>query len=402
MQSNLKSDSDNSRFSLGKSEAINFLDLLIIAARYKFLIILCPLVFAAIFFTAGLLLPASYTSKAMVMLPQQQSSGAAALLGQISGMGAVAGNLSGLKNPNDLYVGLLQSQTIADKLIERFSLKTRYQVGTFDDARKKLEKRSDISNAKGGLIMVLTQDTDPKFSAKLANAYVEELIRLTSTLNFSEASQRRAFLEKELSDAKSKLADAEQKLKTSQEKSGMIQLGAQVQGLLTGVAQLKGMIAAKEVQLNTMRSFATAQNPEARRMEEEIRGLKSQLSKLEQASTGGDGNGASVVTRKVPEVGLEYSRHVRDVKYYESIFEILAKQFEIAKLDEARDSVAVQIVDVAVVSEKNNRVSGALLILIGLFSGFLFAVFFIYIKESFTESRHKNLAKWLELKSKLY
>lgn len=400
MQSNLKRDVDNSPLSLGKSDAIHFLDLLIIAARYKYLIILCPLFFAAIFFTAGFLLPASYTSRAMVMLPQQQSSGAAALLGQISGMGAVAGNLSGLKNPNDLYVGLLQSQTIADKLIERFDLKARYSVRTFDDARKKLEKKSDINNGKGGLITILTQDTDPKFSAKLANAYVEELIRLTSTLNFSEASQRRAFLEKELTDAKIKLADAEQRLKTSQEKSGMIQLGAQVQGLLTGVAQLKGMIAAKEVQLNTMRSFATAQNPESRRMEEEIRGLKNQLSKLEQGSSR-NGNGASVVTEKIPEVGLEYIRYVRDVKYYESIFEILAKQFEIAKLDEARDSVAVQVVDVAVAAEKKNGMSRVLLILAGLFSGFLFAVFFIFAKESIAESRTKNLAKWLELKSKL-
>lgn len=400
MQSNLKRDVDNSRFSLGKSDAINFLDLLIIAARYKYLIILCPLVFAAIFFTAGFLLPASYTSKAMVMLPQQQSSGAAALLGQISGMGAVAGNLSGLKNPNDLYVGLLQSQTIADKLIERFDLKARYSVRTFDDARKKLEKKSDINNGKGGLITILTQDTDPKFSAKLANAYVEELIRLTSTLNFSEASQRRAFLEKELNDAKIKLTDAEQRLKTSQEKSGMIQLGAQVQGLLTGVAQLKGMIAAKEVQLNTMRSFATAQNPESRRMEEEIRGLKNQLSKLEQGSSR-NGNGASVVTEKIPEVGLEYIRYARDVKYYESIFEMLAKQFEIAKLDEARDSVAVQVVDVAVAAEKKNGMSRVLSILAGLFSGSLFAVFLIFAKESIAESRTKNLAKWLELKSKL-
>ncbi|MGK5046544.1 GumC family protein [Janthinobacterium sp. GB4P2] len=400
MQSNLKRDVDNSPLSLGKSDAIHFLDLLIIAARYKYLIILCPLFFAAIFFTAGFLLPAKYTSKAMVMLPQQQSSGAAALLGQISGMGAVASNLSGLKNPNDLYVGLLQSQTIADKLIERFDLKARYNVRTFDDARKKLEKKSDINNGKGGLITVLTQDTDPKFSAQLANAYVEELIRLTSTLNFSEASQRRAFLEKELTDAKIKLADAEQRLKNSQEKSGMIQLGAQVQGLLTGVAQLKGMIAAKEVQLNTMRSFATAQNPESRRMEEEIRGLKNQLSKLEQGSSR-NGNGVSVVTEKIPEVGLEYIRHVRDVKYYESIFEILAKQFEIAKLDEARDSVAVQVVDVAVAAEKKNGMSLALLILAGIFSGFLFAVFFIFAKESIAESRTKNLAKWLELKSKL-
>lgn len=401
MESNFKKDVDNSSLSLGRSDALHFLDLLIIAARYKYLIVFCPLVFGAIFFITGFLLPASYTSRAMVMLPQQQSSGAAALLGQISGMGAVAGNLSGLKNPNDLYVGLLQSQTIADKLIERFNLKVRYKVETFEDARKKLEKKSDINNAKGGLITVLTQDTDPNFSAKLANAYVEELIRLTSTLNFSEASQRRAFLEKELVHAKIKLADAEQKLKISQEKSGMIQLGAQVQGLLTGVAQLKGMISAKEVQLNTMRSFATAQNPEARRTEEEIRGLKSQLRKLEQVSSG-DGNGASVVTGKVPEVGLEYSRNVRDVKYYESIFEILAKQFELAKLDEARDSVAVQVVDVAVAAEKNNGMSPAFSILVGLFVGLLSAIFFVFARESITESRTKNLAKWLELKRKIF
>lgn len=401
MQSNLKRDVDDSSLSLGKSDAINFLDLLIIAARFKYLIILCPLVFAAMFFTAGLLLPASYTSKAMVMLPQQQSSGAAALLGQISGMGAVAGNLSGLKNPNDLYVGLLQSQTIADKLIERFDLKARYKVKTFDDARKRLEKKSDINNAKGGLITIFAQDTDPKFSAQLANAYVDELIRMTSTLNFTEASQRRAFLEKELAEAKGKLAEAEQKLKISQQKSGMIQLGAQVQGLLTSVAQLKGMIAAKEVQLNTMRSFATAQNPEVRRMEEEIHGLKTQLSKLERGSSV-NGSGASVATEKVPEVGLEYIRYVRDVKYYESIFEMLAKQFEIAKLDEARNSVAVQVVDVAVAAEKANGAAPVLVIVVGLFSGFLFAVFFIFAKESIAESRCINSKKWMELKSKLF
>lgn len=322
------------------------------------------------------------------------------MLGQLGGLAGTAGSLAGIKNPNDLYVGLLESRTIADKLIERFKLKSRYEKATMDDTRKTLSGFSNISNGKkDGLISISVEDSDPKIAAELANAYVKELAKLTQTMAITESSQRRLFFEKQLKDAKEQLAKAEIALRATQEKTGLIQLDGQVQAIIGNVAQLKGAIAAKEIQLNAMRSFAAPQNPELLRSQEELRGMQVQLSKLERSRTG---NGDLMVpTGSIPEVGVEYVRSLRDVKYYETVFELLAKQFELAKIDEAKDSSLIQVLDEAIPAERKSAPLRGLITLIAVAVGGVLGIVMAFASAIYTESRRSSESRerWEKLSS---
>lgn len=382
-------------------DQIHPLDVLIVLVSRKKMIIGMAIGTGLVAMAISLMIPPTFTSTAKIMPPQQQqSSGMSAMLGQLGGLAGTAGSLAGLKNPNDLYVGLLESRTIADKLIERFKLKSRYEKATMDDTRKTLNGFSNISNGKkDGLISISVEDSDPKIAAELANAYVEELAKLTQTMAITESSQRRLFFEKQLKDAKEQLAKAEIAMRATQEKTGLIQLDGQVQAIIGNVAQLKGAIAAKEIQLNAMRSFAAPQNPELLRSQEELRGMQVQLSKLERSRTG---NGDLMVpTGSIPEVGVEYVRSLRDVKYYETVFELLAKQFELAKIDEAKDSSLIQVLDEAIPAERKSAPLRGLITLIAVAVGGVLGIVMAFASAIYTESRRSSESRerWEKLSS---
>lgn len=384
-------------------DEIHPLDLLIVLVRHKWLVIGTPIVTGVAALVASLMMTPVYTSTAKLLPPQQQqgSSLAAAMLGQLGGLAGAASSIAGLKNPSDLYIGMLTSRTIEDRLIERFKLKERYEAKTMDDARKTLDSISKIdSGKKDGLISISVDDEDPKFAAELANAYVDELIRLTQTMALSEASMRRLFFEKQLKDAKDQLAEAEIALRKTQEKTGMIQPDGQVQAIISSIAQLKASIAAKEVQLKAMRTFATAQNPELLRTQEELYGLQAQLARLEKSQPAKDGD-FMVATAKLPEVGVEYVRRLRDVKYHETLFEMLAKQYELAKIDEAKDTSVIQVLDKAVPAERKSKPKRALITLAGIAAGGMLGLLLAFFLDSYRRSRldPQNSYRWQELAS---
>jgi tyrosine-protein kinase Etk/Wzc len=379
-------------------DEIHLLDLLVVLAQHKWLVIGTPIVAGTLALAASLLMTPVFTSSAKILPPQQQqSSGVAAMLGQIGGL-AGAGGL-GMKSTNDLYVGLLESRTVADNLIARFKLKERYQKTAMDATRIALDNASAISmGKKDGMITISATDKDPQFAADLANAYVDELAKLTQTMALTEASQRRLFFEKQLKEVRNQLADAEGALRSTQEKTGMIQPEAQVQAIITNLAQLKGTIAAKEVELNGIRTFASKQNPELLRTEEELRGLQAQLAKLEKSQPSSSAN-FMVPTAKIPEVAVQYARRLRDVKYYETIFELLAKQFELAKIDEAKDSALVQLLDKAVPAEHKSKPNRSLFALTGLLGGLVLGIVLAFIKAAYSASRRNPAAsmRWQQL-----
>ena len=376
------------------------LDLLVVLAENKWLIVGLPLLTGALAFGASFLITPTYTSMAKIMPPQQQqSSGVSAMLGQLGGLAGAAGGIAGLKNPSDLYVGVLESRTIADKLVSRFKLQERYDTKTFGEARKELLANTVISSGKkDGFISVVVDDHEPQAAADIANAYMEELATLTSTLALSEASKRRMFFEAQLKDAKDQLASAELVLRSTQEKTGMIQPGPQVAAILTNAAQLKGTIAAKEVQIKAMRTFAAGQNPELMRAMEELRGLQMQLAKLE--SNRGTGAGDFMVpTGKIPEVGVEYVRNMRNIKYYETIFELLARQYELAKIDEAKESSLIQVLDKAIPAERKSKPSRALFLLGGMAAGLVLGMLIAFIRDGYRRSRANpdSAHRWAQL-----
>ena len=375
----------------GGDDNIHFLDILTALAHQKKIVLVTPMVAVTLALAAVFIIKPTFSSKSVILPPQQQqSSGMAAMLGQLGGLAGAAGSIAGLKNPNDIYIGMLQSRTIADDLINKYDLKNRYEVDTVDDARKILNGISDIASDKTGTISISVEDKDPKFAAELANAFVSELSKLTQNLAITDASQRRLFFEIQLKAAKDDLANAEIALRKIQETTGMIQLDGQVKGIIASVAQLEATVAAREVQLNAMRSFATDNNPDYMRLQEEIRGLRIQVGKIKNG-TSKDGD-MVIPTGKIPEVGVEYIRGLRNLKYYETIFELLAKQYELAKIDEAKDTSNIQVLDMAIPAEKKIKPRKAIILIGALLGGGLLGILLALSRDAYLSSRRDKIS----------
>jgi tyrosine-protein kinase Etk/Wzc len=340
------------------------LDLLLFIARRKRAFLGIPLGAAVAAAVISLLMPNYYAGVTKILPPQQNQSSAAMALAQLGPAAGVGAASLALKNPNDLYVGMLKSRTVADHLIERFGLQKLYDRSTLQDTRRVLESRTAMSHGRDGIITVQVEDTDPARAADIANGYIEELYKLTQTLAVTEAGQRRLFLERQLKLTRDALADAEVELKKTQEATGLFKLDDQGKAIIEAVAKLRGQIAAKEVEAATMRQFATERNPAYIRAQTELAGLRLELTRMEKASQGTKEGDILIPTGKVPEAGLEYVRRFRDVKYYETVFELLARQFEIAKIDEARDTSIVQVLDRALPPERKSRPHRSLIVVV--------------------------------------
>jgi tyrosine-protein kinase Etk/Wzc len=386
--------------AIKENNEIHILDLLVLLGENKKLLFLTPLFCLLIGVAAAFfIISPKFLSKSAILPPQQQQgAGMAAMLGQLGGLAGAAGGIAGLKNPSDLYVGMLESRTVADNLIKKFDLKKKFDVDNLDDARKKLGAIVDVSSEKSGIISIAVEDTDAKFSAELANSYVSELSALTQSLAITDASQRRLFFEKQLVKAKNDLAESEIALRNIQKDTGIIQLEGQVRGIISTVAQLEGTIAVKEVQLGSMRSFATNNNPEVIRLQQEIQGLQGQVEKLKRGPESRNGD-ALVSTSKLPDIGVEYIRGLRDVKYNETIFELLSKQYELAKIDEAKETSNIQVLDKAVPAEKRSKPRRIFIMLGAVIVGFVFSIFFIFMREFYRFSRksEKSRERWAKL-----
>jgi uncharacterized protein involved in exopolysaccharide biosynthesis len=334
-------------------ERIHFPEQLIVLAKRKVFISKFVGIAVILSVITVFLLPKTYTATGKIMAPQQnQSMAATAMVSQLGPLAALVGQGVGLRNPSDIYVAMLRSDTVANGLIDRFSLMSVYNKKLRIDARRRLADRTEISAGKEGVISISVDDRNPQRAADLANGYVEEVEKLTKTLNVTEASKRRLFFEREVKMENDSLADAEVALKQTQEKTGLILLDSQSRAMIESVTSLRASIAAQEVKVQAMRSFATTENPDLVLAEQELATMRAQLDRLERG--GGKRSIADVAIENVPTVGLEYIRKLREVKYHEALFALLAKQYEAAKIDEARDALIVQQLDKAVPPEKKS------------------------------------------------
>jgi len=369
---------------------INACDLVVAVAKHKKGILGASFLLGVLVGLISLLLPNIYTGTARILPPQQTPSLASAMIGQLGALGSLAGHDLGLKNPNDVYVAMLESRTLSDALIQRFDLMRRYHRKSWDKTREELQKRTTVLNGKDGIISVLVDDEDRKGAADLSNAYVQELSHLSRTLAVSEASQRRLFYENQLKLAKEQLSNAETALRATQEATGLIEPGSQSRAIIDSVASLRARIAVEEVRLGTMSTFATNENPDYMRTTREIAGLRNQLSRLERGGEQRRKGDLEVATEKVPEVGMEYLRRYRDVKYYETIFELIAKQYELAKIDEGRDAALIQVLDPAVPPETKSRPARLGMVLMSVFGAASLAMLVAIIHELPLLSPHQR------------
>lgn len=366
------------------AEEISLMNLFIVIAQSRWLIAKMTLGMALAGAIISLLLPFRYTASTAILPPQQGSSSGAALMAQLGNLGSVAslagGGLGGLKNPNDLQVALLKSRTVEDAMVDRFHLMELYHKKRKSDARKKLEKVVDIeSGAKDGVIRISITNSDAQRARDMANGYVEEFKKLSATLAVTEASQRRLFFEQQLSQAKDNLANAEEDLKRTGQKTGLIQLDAQARAAIQLIAELRAQVAAKEARISAMRSFATGENPELQMAEQELAGLRTQEEKMGAASEGT--TNALVPKGNMQEAGIQYIRKLRDVKYYETIFDLFARQYEVAKVDEARQGAVVQVVDQAIIPDQRSFPVRSLIVLGATMFGLIVSVFWVLIRE---------------------
>jgi tyrosine-protein kinase Etk/Wzc len=368
----------------GDDGEISFLDLLQIIVDNLRLLVLGPLAVGLLALGYSFTIPPTYTAKTQFLPPQQQQSAAASMLASLGSLGGLAGAVGGIKNPADQFIAYMKSVTIQNALIERYKLLERYETKNKTDARLVLTSSVRASSGKDGLISVEVDDKDPIFAAELANAHVEELGKLLGKLATTEAQQRRLFFEKQLTLAKDKLIQSEIELKATGV-SGSV-LKSNPSSAVAAVAGLQAGVTAQEVKLGAMRGYLAETAPEFKQALSELANLKAQLAKQEKDSPAKTNTSAQG----------DYVSKYREFKYNETLFELFAKQFEIAKVDESREGAVIQILDSAQPPERKSKPKKALIAIIATLAAGFALLLFVFIRHAL-----KNASKDQESVSKL-
>jgi capsule polysaccharide export protein KpsE/RkpR len=326
-----------------ESGKFDFLDLAIEVAQQRKLLLIVPLVAGFVALSISFFIAPTYTATVRMLPPIQQQSSTAALASQLGALTGLGAGALAIKTPADQYVALLKSRTVSDAMIRRFNLLQLYDVKLMDDARRLLALQTRVTvGPKDGLISIEVDDHDPKRSAELANGYVGELRNLSNTLAVTEAGQRRLFFETQLVKAKENLTHAEIALHASGVSESALK--TMPQSALEGLARLRAQITAQEVKLASMRTYMTDSNPDLAVALRELEALRHELAKAEKTNDPkGEGKAADYITK------------FRDFKYHEALFELMSKQYELARLDEAREGAVIQVVDAAQPPERKSK-----------------------------------------------
>ena len=391
-------DTSQSSVTPPDDDGFTFVDFMTVLARRGRLVLGLPFAVALISVVVSLLLPVYYTSTIRILPPQQGMSGAAAMFAQIAGsIGNPGGLTAGIRNPNDLYVSMLKSRTVADNLIKQFELANVYGQTVSESLRARLDYHSIISTAKDGTILVAFEDTDPKRAADIANAYMDELHKLTRVLAVTQSSQQRLFFERELAEAKKSLAAVEASAQLQLVQGGVVKVDDQGRAMIMANAQMRAKIVAQNVQIYAMRTFASENNPDLKLAMRELESLQRELAKIEGGS--GAKSGDNVVNGK----GADSLSLLRNVKYFETLYEQLAKQYEYARIEEARDASIVQILDKAIPAELKSRPKRAQIVIFSTLIAFAMSVLVALFLETLARaaSDPRQSARLNELKGYL-
>jgi uncharacterized protein involved in exopolysaccharide biosynthesis len=281
------------------------------------------------------LITPTFTATTTLLPPQQQQSIASSALASLGSLAGLTG--ASPKSPADEYVSLMQSVTVSDRMIDRFKLMELYHAKYRRNARQKLTANTQITiGKKDGMINVVVEDTDPTRAASMANQYVEELRRMTSVLAVSEAQQRRMFFEKQVQDTKQKLIAAQSALQDSGFTAGAMK--AEPRAAADEYARIRADMTAADVRLQTLRNSMTESSAEVQQQAATLQALRAKVAQLEQSS-------------KPNSSDPDYVSKYREYKYQEAFFDMMAKQYEIARVDESREGALIQVVDPALVPE---------------------------------------------------
>ena len=361
----------NAKVSLGDmqdDDEISLLDLLQVVVDNLRLLVLGPLACGLAAVGISFAITPTFTAKTQFLPPQQQQSAAASMLASLGALGGLAGAATGLKSPADQYIAFMKSVSVQDALIDRLKLMERYEAKLKTDARQALQGNVRIVSGKDGLISVEVDDKDPKFAADLANAHVEELRNLLGRLAVTEAQQRRLFFEKQLQITKENLAKADLALKSSGINSSVLK--SSPSSAVEAVARLKAGISVQEVKLGSMRNYLTENAPEFKQALNELDSLRTQLAKAEKEEP-------------ASKDASDYVSRYREFKYQETMFELFAKQFELAKVDESREGAVIQVLDVAQPPERKAKPKKALIAIIAALTSGFALLLFVFVRNAF-------------------
>ncbi len=319
------------------------------------------------------ILPVRFTSTTQLMPPDQVGQGLATTLAALtkgggSEIGSIGSELLGLRTSSDLFIGVLHSRTVLDDIINKFNLKQLYGVNRIEAARKVLSGRTDITgDRKSGIITIKVVDHDPQRAAAIAREYVEQLNQIVVTLNTSSAHKERVFLENRLGQVQQDLESAEKDFSQFASKNNALDVKEQGKALIGAAAELEGQLIAAQTQLEGLRQIYTNNNVRVRSLEARIAEFRRQLQKLNgstdepsQSATSGDDSGGGQdqdlfpTIRKLPILGVPWADLYRRTKVQEVVFETLTKQYEIAKVEEARETPSVKVLDAADVPEQKS------------------------------------------------
>jgi tyrosine-protein kinase Etk/Wzc len=388
-----------------EEDAISLLDLMLVFARHKKKIIIFPFCIGCVIAGYSLIIPEIFTASTTLIPSDRKQSSAMAMLNQLGPLAGMAGGAMG-GGDTEVLLTMLKSRRIQDRVITAQQL-TQGDEGelTMAQAREGLTAVTGVSLGRSdGVITISVKNERPEKAAAVANEYVVVLEKLSKELALTEASQRRAFLEKQLADAFAKLQEAEEAMKESQLKSGLVQLDAQGKAVIEAIAALQAQIAAKEVELGALRLFATDENADVKRIIATISELKNQLSQLERTNPNAQASSVIPSTSQLPEAGLEFLRRTRDLKYAETIHQLLAQQYQMAKVDEAQNAPILQVLDAAIPPEKRSSPNRRQMVLMAMVvSGFLMCMvaFMIEVKRQ-AETDPEQSAKMADLKESLW
>lgn len=358
------SENANSSMVEKPDDEINFFDILKVIVDNLKLLVLGPLACSLVALGICFAIAPTYTAKTQFLPPQQQQSAAASMLTSLGALGGLAGAASGIKNPADQYIAFLKSESVQDAIINRLKLIEKYGVKLKSDARQVLTGNVRIVAGKDGMISVEAEDYDSQFAAELANVHVEELRNLLGRLAVTEAQQRRMFFEKQLATTKDNLAKAELALKSSGINSSVLK--SSPSSAVEAVARLKASISVQEVKIGSMRNYLTEDAPEIKLVLNELFAMRNQLAKSEK-------------DEPASKDASDYVARYREFKYQETMFELFAKQFELAKLDESREGAIIQVLDIAQTPDRKTKPNKFRIIMIVAITSELILLLFVFL-----------------------
>jgi len=363
------------------ADQVNIFAYISVLSRHRKLIGAVTGAFLAVSVILSLLLPNYYAGKTSIMPSAQDSS---------SLMSAAAtasfGALLDIKSPSDVWVGILTSNTVRDDIIARFNLKEVYGKETIEDARKKLDKMVSISRSKDEIVTVTVADWKPENAAAMANAFVEVLDKVNRNATMTSGKIARIFIEKRLLESKEELKNAEERIRQFSKTKKAFKLDDQSKALIDLIGELNGQLMGKEVALDALKSYATDSHPQVQILKVEIEGLRRQIH-MAQAKPEGSGGDIFIPVNSYPDISLEYARLMRDVMIQETLFETLTQQYELARIQEAKDSPTIQVLDRAGVPEKKAGPHRAFIVIVSIFFGVFSSCSAAFLIEYLREAR---------------